>query len=238
MTVAETVGLIRRLTGTVGDTGAYSDANLLVDLNAEQERLSGMILAETAGGRWKWGDINYTALPTYTQNLVAGTAFYAIDALTGPLVILGVEVLDNDGNGHILKSITIEDIHKQDIAVSDYLSTNGLPIEYEKREHGIVLHPAPAAANVTLTAGLTIFFLRGMSAITSVSATTDIGFPLPWHKALAFGTAHSRAVEKGLANELSLERNAQKWEAQLLKFIARRNQDDRPIISMKTIEYI
>lgn len=77
-----------------------------------------------------------------------------------------------------------------------------------------------------------------MSAITSVSATDAIGFPLPWHKALAYGTAHSRAVERGLANELSLERNAQKWENQLLRFIAKRNQDDRPVMTMEDIHYL
>lgn len=237
MTTAQTVTLARRLTGTVGDTAAWSDADLLVDLNAELERLGGVILTETAGGRWKWGDINYTALPTYTMNLVAGTAFYQIDALTGPLMILGAEVADQDGNYHLLDPITLDDIHGLGFAQSQYMSTNGRPIQYEKREHAVVLYPTPAAANVTLASGLRIFFLRGMSAITSVTDTTAIGFPLPWHKALAFGTAHTFAVAKGLANEMSLERNAQKWEKQLLKFISKRNQDERPIMTMKDIIY-
>ena len=235
MTTAETVTLIRRLTGTVGDTVAYSDADLLVDLNAELERLGGVIMTETAGGRWKWGDINYTALPTYTMNLTAGTAFYAIDSLAGPLMILGCEVADDTGTYHPLTPITLDDIREAGFSQSQYLSTNGLPIEYEKREHGLVLYPAPATADVTLTNGLRIFFLRGMSVITSVSDTTALGFPLPWHKALGFGAAHTFAVTKGLANELSLEKNAMKWEKQLLRFIARRNQDDRPIMTMKTI---
>lgn len=141
MTVAQTVGLIRRLTGTVGDTGAYSDADILVDLNAEQERLGGVILIETAGGKWKWGDIAYTALPTYTLNLTAGTSFYQIDSLTGPLMILGVEVADQDGTYHKLDPITLESIHDQGIAQSRYYSTAGLPLEYEKREHGVFLYP-------------------------------------------------------------------------------------------------
>lgn len=237
MTVAETVTLARRLTGTVGDTAAWSDADLLVDLNASQERISGVIITETAGGRWKWGDINYTALPIYTMNLVAGTAFYAIDALTGPLMILGVEIADNNGNYHLLKPITLDDIHAQGIAQSEYYKTNGRPVEYEKREHAVVLYPAPAAANVTLASGLRIFFLRGMNAITSVTATDAIGFPLPWHKLLAFETAHIFAVAKGLAKEISLEKNVDKLEKQLLRFIGKRNQDDRPIMTMKRINF-
>lgn len=237
MTTAQTVTLIRRLTGTVGNTGAYSDADLLVDLNAELERLGGVILTETAGGRWKWGDINYSALPTYTMDLVAGTAFYQIDSLTGPLMILGAEVADENATYHLLDPITLDDIHAAGFAQSTYLSTNGRPIEYEKREHGVVVYPAPAAANVTLTNGLRLFFLRGMSAITSVSDTTALGFPLPWHKALGFGAAHTFAVAKGLANETSLEKNAEKWEKQLLRFIARRNQDDRPVMTNKYEPY-
>lgn len=234
MTVAQTVTLIRRLTGTVGDTAAYSDADLLVDLNAEQERLGGVIMTETAGGRWKWGDINYTALPTYTINLTNSEPFYAIDALTGPLMILGVEVQDESGNYHPLDSITLDEIHAMGFSQSDFYETDGRPLYYEKREHAVILYPAPDnGVSVTLSAGLRIFFLRGMSTITSVTATDAIGFPLPWHKALAFGTAHTRAVEKGLANEASLERNALKWERQLLRFISKRNQDERPIMTNK-----
>lgn len=196
-----------------------------------------MILTETSGGRWKWGDINYTALPTYTLDLVNGTAFYQIDSLTGPLVILGVEVADQNGIYHLLNPITLDDIHTQGIAQSEYRKTNGLPAEYQKREHGVILHPAPATANVTLTAGLRIFFLRGMSAITSVTDTTAIGFPLPWHRLLAFDTALTFAISKGLEKEASLERQVSKLENQLLRFISKRNQDDRPIMTMKTIQY-
>ena len=238
MTTAQTVTLIRRLTGTVGDTNAYSDADLLVDLNAELERLGGVILTETMGGGWKWGDINYTAFPTYTMNLSDSEPFYQIDSLTGPLVILGAEVLDNTGIWHPLDPITLDDIRERGFAQLEYLKTDGRPIEYEKREHAVVLYPAPDnGVSVTLTAGLRILFLRGMNAITSVTDTTALGFPLPWHKALAFGTAHVFAATKGLDKEASLERNAEKWERQLLRFIARRNQDDRPIMSMNRVNY-
>jgi len=236
MSIADCVTLIRFLTGT--DSNSFTNANVLIMLNAAQERISGRILTETSGGGWKWGDINYTALPTYTQNLVAGTSFYAIDALTGPLVILGTEVLNQDGIGHPLNPITLEEIHAKGIAQSEYYKTNGLPVEYQKREHAVILHPAPAAANVTLTNGLTIFFLRGMSAVTDATSTTAIGFPLPWHDYLAYATAHTFAVAKGLANVNQLKAEMIEKERDLLKFIAIRNQDDRPIMTTKSIVYI
>ena len=235
MTIADTAVLIRFLTGT--DAVSYTNAQLLITVNAAYEQITGKILSETAGGKWKYGDINYSALPTYTQNLVAGTAFYAIDALTGPLIILGAEVLDNDGNGHILIPITLEDIFAQGIAVSDYLSTNGLPIEYEKREHGVVLHPAPATANVTLTAGLTIFFLRGASVITDMTATTTVGYPSPWHDFLAYKSAYTYAIAKGLPNVNFFKKESEEREKELLAFISRRGQDERPIMTNKEIVY-
>src|SRR3990167_681194 len=198
MTIAETATLIRFLTGT--DVNPYTNAQLLITVNASYERITGKILAETAAGKWKYGDINYTALPTYTMNLVAGTAFYQIDSLTGPLIILGVEVADQNGTYHLLTPINLDDIHAQGIAQSSYQSTNGLPLEYEKREHGVILYPAPAAASVTLTNGLRIFFLRGASVITDMTATTSVGIPSPWNDMLAYESAYTFAIAKGLSN--------------------------------------
>lgn len=236
MTVADIATLTRLLTGT--DTNSYTNAQLLITVNAGQERISGRILTETAGGRWKWGDINYSALPTYTMNLTNATQFYQIDSLTGPLMILGVEVADQNGNFHLLDPITLDDIHALGFAQSQYMSTNGRPLEYEKREHGVVLYPAPDnGVSVTLSGGLRIFFLRGMSAITDMTSTTAIGFPLPWHDFLAYDAALTFAIAKGLSNINQLRAEREKRETELLKFISKRNQDDRPIMTNRAINY-
>lgn len=231
MTIADTAVLIRLLTGT--DSNSYTNAQLLITVNASYERITGKILAETAGGRWKYGDINYTALPTYTMNLVSGTAFYQIDSLTGPLIILGVEVADQNGTYHLITPITLDDIHAQGIAQSNYQSTNGLPLEYEKREHGLVLYPTPASASVTLTNGLRIFFLRGASVVTDMTVTTTVGIPSPWHDLLAYESAHTFAIAKGLSNVNFLKAEMDRKEKELMSFISRRNQDERPIMSME-----
>lgn len=234
MTIADTATLIRLLTGT--DATSYTNAQLLITVNASYERIAGKILSETAAGKWKWGDINYTALPTYTMNLTNATQFYQIDSLTGPLMILGVEVADQNGTYHPLDPITLDEIHEAGFAQSTYLSTNGQPIEYEKREHGLMLYPAPDnGVSVTLTNGLRIFFLRGASVITDMTATTTVGIPSPWHDALAYEAAYTYALTpKGThLDKNALFREFQRKEKELFQFISRRNQDDRPVMSMK-----
>ena len=236
MTTAQVVTFIRLLSRT--DTNNFSNANVLILLNDSMENIAGKILSETTGGGWKFGDPAYTALPTYTFNLVAGTAFYQIDALTTPLIILAVEAADENGTYHILKPITLEDIHRTGVSQSSYLSTNGFPIEYEKREHGVILYPAPAAADVTLTNGGRIFFLRGMSALTDATSTTAISFPSPMHGFLAYDVAHMIAIARGLDNVNQLQTERDRREKYLMSFFARRNQDDRPVMTMAPIEYI
>ena len=238
MTIADTATLIRLLTGT--DATSYTNAQLLITVNASYERICGNILAETSGGKWKWGDINYTAFPTYTMDLVNSQAPYQIDSLTGVLVILGAEVLDEGGIWHPLEPITLDDIKRQGIAQLEYLKTDGRPIEYEKREHMVVLYPSPDnGVSVTLTAGLRILFLRGASVITDMTATTSVGIPSPWNDALAYESAYTFALTPKGAH---LDKNAlfkefQRKEGELMAFISRRNQDDRPVMSNKHEPY-
>ena len=236
-TIAETATLTRLLTKTT--TTSFTNAQLLIAVNACYERITGIILSETSGGRWKWGDINYTALPTYTMTLTNSEPFYQIDSLTGVLIILGVEVLDNNGNFYPLDPITLDDIRKLGIAQSEYHETDGRPLEYEKREHAVILYPAPDnGVSVTLSGGLRIFFLRGASVVTDMTATTSVGIPSPWNDALAYGAAYIYAIANGLpnANQLKIERDTK--EKELLAFISRRNQDDRPVMTNKFENYL
>ena len=137
MTIADINTLVRFLTKT--NTTTFTAAQLLIAINASYERVTGKIITETAGGTWPYGDANYTAFPTYTLNLTNSTAEYQFDSLTTPIVIMGVEVLDNTGIWHTLTPITLEDIRKQGIAQVEYQKTDGMPNEYEKRENSVVM---------------------------------------------------------------------------------------------------
>lgn len=210
------------------------------------------LVEETAGGDWPHGDINFTAFPTYTIDLVNSQAEYDLSSLivttdaqttarTRPLIILGVEVLNNSGIWHTLDPITLRDIHKRGIAQVEYYKTDGRPQEYEKREYMLVLYPAPDnGVSVTLTAGLKIFFLRTADVFLASEVTTgtkEPGFPSPYHMLLVFMAAmpyliaykpERVAYYQGEINRL--------WKG-LFGLIGKRNQDDRPIMTNKPIVY-
>ena len=248
MDIASINSTARLLTGTTSNE--YTAAQLLLAVNNSYERITGKILAETAGGKWKYGDANYTAFPTYTFTLVNSQAEYDINALLGtgtypdshePLIILGVEVLDNNGIWRLVEPITLDDIRRQGIAQLEYYKTDGIPKEYEKREHMLVFYPAPDnGVSVTLTSGGRMFFLRTADRFTSAEVTTGTkqpGFPSPWHDILAYEAAYFWAIAKGMENVNFLKAELDRKERELMNFISRRNQDDRPIMTNAPINY-
>lgn len=240
MNIADLQTLARYLADA--NSTSLTDANLLIFINKAYERITGKIITETGNSPWPYGDANYSSFPTYTQNLVNGQAAYEIDALTTPLTVMAVEVKDNAGKWYPLSPITLRSITDQGIAQSEYTPTSGKPLEYEKREHEIVLYPAPDnGVSVTLTAGLRIFFLRTADVFTSgqVSTGTKVpGFPSPWHDILAYEAAllYAMNFKKDRVAFLTIERD--KRERELMKFMAMRNMDDRKTMKMKTINYI
>lgn len=237
-TVADTTTLIRLLTKTT--TTSFTNAQVLIAANDAYERITGIILTETSAGGWKYGDINYSALPTYTMNLVNSQAEYQIDSLTGPLVILGVEVLDNNGIWYPLSPIDLQYINKElGLGQVEHLKTDGAPIQYEKREHMVILYPAPDnGVSVTLTAGLKIHFLRGASVFTDMTSSNAIGLPSPWHSAIAWDTAYTYATANDLPNANRLKLGRDERVRELLKFIGVRAQDDRKVMRGRRVKYI
>ena len=190
MTISDINLEIRSICDT--DTTGLPAATLLYRVNQAYEQITAKIMKETVGS-WPFGDSNYTTFQTYTLNLSNSEPFYQIDSLTTPLIIMAVEVLDDDGNWHPLKPITLQDIRATGIAQSEYQETDGMPLEYEKRENAIVLYPAPDnGVSVTLTNGLRIFFLRTADTFTSAQVTTgtkEPGFPSPYHMLIVYMAA-------------------------------------------------
>ena len=241
MHIANINTLARFLSNTT--SANFSDANLLMLVNKYYEEVTGRILAETSID-WPYGDFNYTAFPTFTITMTAGTQSYDLRDWgttdeTAPLVILGAEVLDDDGDWHVLKRISLlKDVHPT--AQAEYAETDGLPYEYELRDNLIVLYPAPAAADVTVTNGLKLFFLRTADRYTSAEVTTgtkEPGFPSPWHDILSYGMAYDYAIANNLPNANFLRAEYDRRMNELLKFIAHRDKTVRPRITTKPINF-
>jgi len=240
MTIANLQTLTNLLVGATANE--LTNANFLILLNAAYERITAKIIKETSGARWQFGDFNYTAFPTFTLSMTNGTQSYALtDISTDPLTIMGVEVLDNTGEQHVLGRTSLQEIQGKGIAFDNYYSTDGRPIEYEIRDTMLVLYPAPATANVTLTNGLIIYYLRTADIFTEAQRSTGTkapGFPSPYHHILAWETAAQFSKMRVLENANSLEGEVFKLEKELLDFIARRDQTERPIMTTKGIKYL
>lgn len=228
------------------DSTSFTNANLLISFNSHYDRIIGRILSESAGSKFKHGDVNHSAFPTYDQNLVAGTQAYRIHALaTGtypnriePLTILGVEVANSAGDYQPLSRITLKDINDMGVGQSEYQATNGMPREYEIREGSIVLYPAPSATATTLTNGLRVFFLRNAEQLDDVTSTSVYpGIPSPWHDLLAWGAAYDYAVANHLPNfNIFLQQYDIRME-ELLDFLSRKDQTEDYQISGSSINY-
>ena len=240
MTIADINTLARFLTST--DTVSYTAAQLLIAVNASYERVTGKIISEIAGRRWQYGDFNYTAFPTFTISMSDGVQSYDLnDISTRPLTIMGLEVLDQSGNPHVLRRTSLKEIHKDGTAFDDYQSTNGLPNEFEIRDNLIVLYPAPATANVTLTNGLIIYYLRTADVFTSAQVSTGTkqpGFPSPWHDILAYESAWLFGIKQGLPNANTLFAEVQRKEKEMIDFITRQDQQDDPRFAVNTKSFL
>ena len=233
MTIADLNSLTRYLTNTTPSDAKLSAANLLILTNKYYEDIIGRIITETAASKWPHGDFNYTAFPSFTVSLTAGTQVYNLrDWGTSDeetiFTILGVEVLDNNSNYQVLDRITLDDIHALGSSQSEYRETNGLPTEYELRDNFILLYPAPAAANVTLADGLRIFHLRTADRYTAAEVTTgtkEPGFPSPWHDAISYGISADHWEANGEHGRADRFRNEyEKRIGLMLKFISNRDQ--------------
>lgn len=237
MTIAQIESLTRFLTKTT--TVSFPAADLLILENKYYEAITGRIMTETSG-MGDWGDLNYSAFPTFTMNMTNSTAEYDLSAIsTTPLVILGLEVLDNNNLWQPLTRITLEDIRKNGFAQAEFYKTDGRPLYYEIRDSQIVLYPAPDnGVTVTLTSGLKVFYLRTADVFTSAQVTTGTktaGFPAPWHDMLSYGPAYDYALANSLPTAQGFKNEYDKRMDELLKFISKRDRDTRRVMTARPI---
>jgi hypothetical protein len=231
MTIADIFAEARLLCDA--DSTSYPDAALLRRVNTADEETVAELIA--ASGTWQFDDTNYTDLPIGITDLVAGQYDYSFASTF--LEIERVSVLDQNGLWHTLDPIDKEAIN---VDMTEYQKVNGLPNEYDKQGSSIFLYPAPAAANVTLTGGLKVYFKRTASVFTSGDVSTGTkapGFASPYHVILSYKAAmpYCASYKKDrvpmLINEITRIRK------DLLAFYARREQDVRKRLTMAAIRH-
>lgn len=216
------------------DSTSYPDAVLLRRVNQAYEDIVGKLLQ--VDGRWQFDDSNYTDLPIGTTNMVDSQQDYAFDVRF--LSVERVECLDNAGIWHELTPIDKEDI---DVAMSEYLKTPGMPVQYDKQGESIILYPAPSAASTTLTSGLKVHYQRTASVFTSAEVTTGTkapGFPSPWHMILAYKAAIPFCMSYKKDRVPLYQRYVDEMEKDLLKHESKRSRDEQTDITSETVNSI
>jgi len=91
----------------------------------------------------------------------SGTATSNGLLLSTQLTLLGVEILDQNGDAFPIHRISLNQIHRAGYGQQNYREVDGQPFEYELIENRIRLYPAPDnGLTVTLLDGLIIHYLQ------------------------------------------------------------------------------
>jgi len=234
MHIADIITEARKLVDA--DSTSYLDADILRRVNIAYEEVVGKLIA--LDKNWNFGDSNYTSLPTGLKTLTAGTKEYTFDSTL--LTIMGASVLDDSGLWHTLSLIDEMEIVKSGIDLAEYEKTDGLPWAYAKRENFIVLYPAPAAAKVTVTNGLKVYFQRTADVFTAAQVTTGTktpGFASPYHILLSMKAALPYAISYKPERVPYLLNEINRIEKEMIDFYSIRGKDEKAVMRNRGISF-
>lgn len=224
------VEMVRRLTNT--DANTYPINDLTADLNSVYSDYVSIILSSDT--RWNWDDSNFTTFPIATTDVNAGQRDYQFN--TTFLKILKVLIQPQTPGDFIeLDEIDIND----DISNLDAWSMNvdatsniGQPAYFDLIADSIRLQPRP---NYSSTGGLKVYFQRYESQFLPTDTTKEPGFAHPFHRGLAFGTAHLFALSHNLPQVERLQQEDLDCREAMKEYFSERNKAERPVISMRKV---
>lgn len=185
-----------------------------------------------ADARWQDDDPNFTTVNDATTDLSNGVQSYELDP--DQLIIDGVEVLLADGNYKLLKPIDYDYIKENNIALSEYKSTPGIPEEYDLEGDVITLYPAPATGSVTMSDGLKLLSKRPSSYFVSTDTTKEIGLPRTFHDIpCLFACSEYASMNTMEQKMIDIENKLAIRKKDLTKHFSLRNKDEKRRLSIK-----
>ncbi len=216
------VGLVQDVDFLIStDTTSYPLADKARNMNRYLEEVVSLILQ--SDGRWQWDDTNQTDLPIGTSTLVSDQQDYSLSGATY-LKILRVEVKNINGNYQQL--IPIDQSEIRGTAMSEFNKTAGMPKYYDPIGDSIMLYPKPSSSQVTLTAGLKVYFQRPPSYFTAASTTTSPGFAPLYHRYLSYGAALDYAIQNEMNSKINLIRPLMdRMKQDIINFYSSRQPD-------------
>lgn len=180
-------------------TSPYAIADKTRNINRHFDDTVSLIMQSDA--RWKWDDDNNTDQPIGTINLVNNQQDYEIAGQTY-LKIQRIEIKDVNGKYYLIYPIDEKEVQNQ--ALTEFQSTAGRPIYYDKIGEYVFLYPKPSTANVTASAGMKIYYQRAPSYFVATDTTKSPGFASPYHRILSVGAALDYAVANGMTTKVNI----------------------------------
>lgn len=205
---------------TSSNISSFPDTQLVAEANNALDRVTSLIMQ--SDGRWQWDDENNTDLPIATTSLVSGQQDYTLSITH--LQIVRVEVQDNatpTAMWHKLQPIDQADVY--DTALTQFMSTNGLPTYYDKLGNSLFLYPAP---NYSQAASLKIYFKRGPNYFLTSDTTKAPGFNALYHELIPLWIAYNYGIAQGKANANQIFAAIQLKEDALKDDYSVRSKDD------------
>jgi len=184
---------------------------------------------QTYDGRWEFDDTNYTDLPIATATLVDGQQDYKLDV--SHIRITGVDILGSDGNYYPLKPKDMQDIRKygKGQALTEYEETDGKPLYYDLLADSIFLYPAPAAASVTLAAGIKVYFQRAGEAFATTDTTKIPGIPSLFHENIVIKACRRFAKQNSMTEKArELDAEDQRLTGKMKEHYSTRHEEKYP----------
>lgn len=195
------------------NSSSYPIADLVRNANSALDMVLTLILG--ADSRWQFDSTNATDLPIGTTALVSGQKDYSFDSEY--LVIKSIEC--SDGQGHWTKLIPIDN-YDEEVALSEFQLTNGVPKYYDKMGESILLYPSTnysIAPTDPVPGGLRAYFQRKIDYFTVSDTTKEPGFAKHLHKYISLYCAYVYACAKDTAKQNQLAKRIAYYEGNKLQ---------------------
>ena len=218
-------------------------ATKLRRVNSALEEVVGDIIS--AQGDFQFDDSNYTDLPIGIGDLVNGQKDYSFDPSV--IDVVGVSIMDANGKYQAILPIDQRDMTQnqgnvsgqrvqsssQRVDPSQFYSTPGTPIWYDKNGASIYLYPTPITGSVTLTAGLKVFFQRTASLFVIGDTIKAPGFISTYHRVLPLMASLSYCRKYHTDRVPSMMQEITELKARMLERYSKRSKDEVRRISVR-----
>jgi len=213
------------------------NSTLLADFTADVNLAMDYVLALVfrCGGTWKMDDSNHTKDPVIYTDIKQGQRDYRFTTDQQNNVILGIsKVFAKDsatGPYRELRPVDVE-TESNTIEFTNETGAEGFPERYDKMGEAIYLDYLPPA---DVADGIKLYISRESSYFSASDTIKMPGFAGLFHEFLALRPSFQFAYRNSLANVNRLENEMLKIEKAIIAHYTRRDKDDRPALSSRTI---